>query len=646
MKTLIIEDDPITCERFATLAAKRGHEVTTVADSETAMPLCQSNQFDLIILDVVLPGVDGLEFCRRLRAQPGGERPFVMVITAYVFPEDLGRVLKAGADDYLQKPEDSGVLQVRLSIAENLAYDRIKRYRAEAFGRTILENALDGFWILNLKGDFTEVNKAFCQITGYSREEVLKMNIRDLDLRDSEDSFSARIDQLVKLGSGSFEIKQRRKDGRILDLELAARFLPVDGGILCGFTRDVTRRKEVEREREIFGRKIEQAQRFESLGVMSSGIAHDFNNILAGILGCASLARLSASGNNQLADTLAKIESLSLRAADLCKQMMAYAGKIRPTLRPIPVNQFVEETILNWRKTLDKKCGVELQLAPNVTEIMGDSDHLGQALHALMLNATEASEPMDGIIGISTSLRHAVPADFAAAHMSPDLPEGQYVVIEISDNGCGIDPSLKEKIFDPFFSTKFAGRGLGLAALAGIVRAHEGAVSVESKPGRGANFRIWLPASKRGEPIGKNESAGGSSDSIGSLQSTEPKRALVADDEEALLSVVSRILQSMGYKVETAKDGLAAVETFCASKTPFDLVILDLTMPRLDGSRACEQIRAIDKQVRIVLMSGYAEDMAQLKSAGGGFDAFLAKPFTLATFREVVERQRTRTANR
>ncbi len=238
------------------------------------------------------------------------------VITAYVHPEDLQRVLKAGADDYLEKPNDLGRLQIRLSIAENLTSDRIKRHRAEALGHAILENALDGFWILNLKGDFTEVNRAFWLIAGYSRAEVLKMNIRDLDLREPENSVATRIEQLVRLGCGSFEIKQRRKDGRIADLELAVCFLPRDGGLLCGFTRDITRKKEIQREREVLWRKMEQAERFESLGVMSAGIAHDFNNILAGILGSAMLARLDAPSDGPLSPNLPNIESLSLRAAN------------------------------------------------------------------------------------------------------------------------------------------------------------------------------------------------------------------------------------------------------------------------------------------------------------------------------------------
>jgi len=242
------------------------------------------------------------------------------------------------------------------------------------------------------------------------------------------------------------------------------------------------------------------------------------------------------------------------------------------------------------------------------------------------------------VIRVSTSLIHAVPSDFAAAHMSPDLPEGHYVVIEISDDGCGIEPALKEKIFDPFFSTKFAGRGLGLAALVGVVRAHHGAVSVDSEPGRGALFRIWLPVIKRIVEADKGELARGRADEAPAREHSGSRRALVADDEEAVRSVVARILRTMGYLVETAEDGLAAVEAFRAAKAPYDLVLLDLTMPRLDGSRACEQIRALDKNVRIVLMSGYAKDMAQLTLPGGGFDAFLAKPFTLATFRGVVER--------
>jgi len=461
--------------------------------------------------------MDGLDFCRWLRTQPGGDLPLVMVVTAHVAPTDLENVLHAGADEYLAKPLDLQTLNIRLAIAENRARDRTKRFQAE-------------------------------------------------------------------------------------------------------------------RERERYWHRLEQAQRVESLGVLAAGIAHDFNNILAGILGNASLARMEAADDSELHSNLTQIEALSLRAAELCKQMMAYSGKVRPALRLLDLNKLVEDTVSAWERVTPQPRPVEVHTTKNLPALLGDQSQIEQALRALLNNASEAVQDNGGGVFVRTAIDHPTSSDFMAAHLSPELPECEYALLEVLDGGYGMSDEVRRRAFDPFFSTKFAGRGLGLAALAGIVRTHKGAVAVMSQPGRGATFRVWLPLSTSTPETATTTEPPASTARVGDHTSpAQPKapRALVADDENTVRSVACRILTSRGYDVVGARDGREALEMFTPTPGEWDLVLLDLSMPRMDGAEVCKRIRAIRPDVRIVLMSGYPENEAMNRFEGGGFDAFLVKPFTV-----------------
>ncbi|MFA6544506.1 MAG: PAS domain-containing protein [Limisphaerales bacterium] len=389
-------------------------------------------------------------------------------------------------------------------------------------------------------------------------------------------------------------------------------------------------RERAERERLGIERKMVESQKLESLGVLAGGIAHDFNNLLTTILGNASLLRFDLEDDSPFQGPLAQIETTSLRAADLCKQMLAYSGRGRFQLKRLDLARLVEDTADLLRVSISKKVVLEFNFGSDVPAVEGDPTQLRQIVMNLVINASEAIGERGGTITLSTGMVSADRSYLATACLSPELPAGDYVFIEVGDDGCGMAPEVLARIFDPFFTTKFTGRGLGLAAVLGIVRGHRGGMKVCSEPGRGTSFRLLLPVA-----------AGAvTATEAGSAASPEKWRGqghvLVVDDEEAVRLISTRLLESLGFKVTVAADGRAGVEAFQREPGSFVLVLMDLTMPHLDGVQAFGQMRGIRPDVKIVLMSGFNEHDAVSGPATRGLAGFLQKPFDYAALVEKV----------
>ncbi|NBV25310.1 MAG: PAS domain S-box protein [Proteobacteria bacterium] len=388
-------------------------------------------------------------------------------------------------------------------------------------------------------------------------------------------------------------------------------------------------RTEVEAERVRFETRLQETQKLESLGVLAGGIAHDFNNLLTSILGNASLARLDLPPHSPADQSLERIETASLRAADLCKQMLAYAGKGRLVVQPVNLTRLVQETAHLLQVSISKRAVLKFDLAQNLPAVMVDASQLRQIVMNLVINASEAIGERSGIIALSTGLVRADRGYLADTRLAGDLPEGDYVFLEVSDTGCGMTPEIQARIFEPFYTTKFTGRGLGLAAVLGIVRGHRGALMVDSVPGKGSTFRLLLPVA-RGQVV--------------EVSTPNPLadgwrghgRILVVDDEETVRAVVARVLESLGFTVTLAADGREAVKIFEAQPEAFTMVVIDLTMPHMDGTEAFARMRQVRSDLRVVLMSGYSEQDATVAFAGKGLAGFLQKPFELGHLRDKV----------
>jgi PAS domain S-box-containing protein len=404
---------------------------------------------------------------------------------------------------------------------------------------------------------------------------------------------------------------------------------------IYGLVQDLTDLRRAEEERRKLEQQVMQSQKLESLGVLAGGIAHDFNNLLTSILGNADLASSELSTTNPARPYLDDIEQVARRAADLCKQMLAYSGKGRFVVLPISLNDVVREMGHLLSVSISKKVVIKYNFFADLPSVMADATQMRQIVMNLITNASEAIGEASGVVTLSTGVMDcdehylASVVDDRSTH-----PVGQYVYLEVSDTGCGMDQETLGRIFDPFFTTKFTGRGLGLAAVLGIVRGHNGALRVYSEKGRGTTFKILLPAhdqTARATPSG--------SEADRSWRGTG--MVLLADDEDSIRSMGRRLLERAGFEVKLASDGREAVDLFAQHRGQIRLVVLDMTMPHLDGEACYRELRRIDPAVKVIMTSGYNEQEVVSRFIGKGLAGFVQKPYKasdlLAVVRDVLE---------
>ncbi len=390
------------------------------------------------------------------------------------------------------------------------------------------------------------------------------------------------------------------------------------GAIQC--IRDITVVREAEAERERLELQMQQAQKLESLGVLAGGIAHDFNNLLMGVLGNASMALLEMDLNSPARNSIVQIETTAQRAAELTKQLLAYSGRGKFVVEPINLSMLVHETAHLLEVSISKKAAIRYHLAEDLPAIEADASQIRQVIMNLITNASDAIVSENGTITITTGACHCTKESLRDTYLADDLKAGKYAFAEVADTGMGMDEETIQRIFDPFFTTKFTGRGLGLAAVLGIVRGHGGALKVDSEPGRGSVFRVYFPTCDR-QPIRSAPPAASMDAWHGS------GLVLFADDETSVRSLGERILKRAGFSVAAAADGQEAVEIFRARASEVKLVLLDMTMPIMNGEEAFRAMRDIREDIPILLSSGYNEQDAVQSFMEGGLAGFIQKPY-------------------
>ena len=396
------------------------------------------------------------------------------------------------------------------------------------------------------------------------------------------------------------------------------------------YVRGVSARKWAEQERRALEQKLWQTQKLESLGVLAGGIAHDFNNMLAGILGNVGLLLIQTPERSPLRGKLEQIRLVSERASELTNQLLAYSGKGNFIIRPLELTALVEDVRDFLVTAVSKKATLLVEAAPELPRVEADATQIHQVLLNLVTNASDALADAPGQITVRTGCIDADSAYLSEAYLSPELPAGKYVFLEVEDTGKGMDSATQAKIFDPFFTTKFVGRGLGLAAVLGIVRSHKGALMVRSVPGAGTKFRVLFPAI---DTVIEQSRAVIPSRALPVLKGT----ALVVDDEEAVRMVVADMLEAFGFKVITAANGTEGVTLFKTHHLEIDVVILDVTMPDINGDQACREMKRIRKDARVIMMSGYSERDAARQFDDLGLAGFLQKPYSPDTLLKKVQ---------
>ena len=472
-----------------------------------------------------------------------------------------------------------------------------------------------------------EWNAAAEKLFGYTSDEATGRSADELIVADESRLQTAHMWSALLAGelNGHVLLVNRRKSGDLIKCEWFNTVLHDGAGrIQCIATmlRDVSERERLEIQ-------LREAQKLESLGVLAGGVAHDFNNFLVSILCNASLALEQLDSDSAARGHVRKIVNASRRASDLTRQMLAYAGRATYDVHAIDLNALVSEMTEFMRAALTKNVTLNIQLQEGLPAIEADSGQIQQVIMNLLLNAAEAIDSGGGEVTVSTSLESLDARQIAIAYADQNIGPGDYVCLSIRDSGCGMSQETLSRIFDPFFTTKFTGRGLGLAAIIGNVRAHRGAIRVDSSEGEGTAFTVVFPAGHR--PAEKLDAEDSALADSARRESGLPRggTVLVIDDEEDIRDVVDTILSARAMRVLLADNGLRGIELFSRHADEIDLVLLDMMMPGMGGEEVMNEIRRIRPDVKIVLSSGFAEQDALGRLTNARPTAFVQKPYSV-----------------
>lgn len=575
---------------------------------EEALLACALSPPHGILLDNQLPDMTGLDFLEKVSRTrwPSGAPSIFLLGDGN--EEEAAQAILLGAHDYFIKNTLSQEFLWRHIHQAVAPLTTLKRIQAlERQSSIILQSSGDGLVVVGTDGRILFTNPAAEHLFQLSHEQLV----------------GSPFEHPLVQGE-TREITIRCGDAQTTRVEM--KVIPIEWENAPAYLtslRDLTERRKAEEERHRHETERQFTQKQESLGVLAGGIAHDFNNLLMSIVARAGLALRSLPPDSQARQHLQIIEKSGLRGGELANQMLTFAGKTQLDFQVIHLQQFFKDIKAFLRSTVSKRITLTFNVSSTLPPIRGDRSQLRQLLMNIVTNAAEAIGDQEGTIQLRTNIIDTSTYDLRNYHIMGDLPLEPCVSFMIQDSGSGIKPELIPKIFDPFFSTKFPGRGLGLAALLGIVRGHGAAIAVYSRMGEGTEFLFLFPTAIT--PLPK---------SIPSLtlpkepsKNSSRSKVLVVDDEEEVRTACSLIMKEIGFDALVAQDGKAGAQIFEQYQEEIALVFLDLTMPHLDGGKLAEKIRMRDQDVPILVSSGYPEEEAMKHFTQSGINAFIQKPF-------------------
>lgn len=504
----------------------------------------------------------------------------------------------------------------------------------------LVDAAPSAITVHDYDGRFLFANAGALALHGYTREEFLALNLHDLDVPESEVHIEERMAELREHGQASFEVRHRRKDGSEIPLLVTIRNLRWNNqDVILSNALDLSKREADEARRLEVERRLMRLQRLESLGTLAGGIAHDFNNLLMAVLGNLDLALTEMPAGSPAQASVLDAVSAARRAAQLSRQMLMYTGRTAFSPDKVELARVIEDGLGLLRSALSESVTLDVHVDSGDSWIRADAGELQQLLVNLVTNAAEAYAGNEGTVSITTGRGDYTPEMLVANLMEDNAQPGSYVWLEVSDKGCGMDRATLDRLFEPFFSTKFVGRGLGMAAVHGIIRSHHGAVMVNTVPGQGCTVRVLLPALSAADreavpaPVGESPVSSAASDQVAPAGDL----VLVVDDDPAVLLLTTRMLARLGYEALTASGGREAVALFRARRDQVAAVIVDLAMPDMDGIATIRELRAIDPAVRVLLATGYTEDEAASRLGEGESVGIVLKPYRLDSLRARLE---------
>ncbi len=641
---LIVEDESIVALDLQSRLQRLGYLAPAfVATGPDAIAKTVEIQPDLILMDIKLRGeMDGIEAARQIREQ--FDIP-VIYLTAFADETTLQRAKITGPYGYLLKPFEERELlaTIRMALYRYQAEAQVKA--SEAKFRSVIEQSNDGIVLLDEDGIILEWNAAQEDLTGWKRSVVLGLSFAEVQSKLVVSSVSPEsgadkvveslVDQLRRgddsvVGVQMAETTIQRPDGAQRTVQSRHFVIQRESGyLIASINRDVTEQRQVEET-------IRQAQKMESLGVLAGGTAHDFNNLLVVILGQSSLALAKMGPTDPARAHVEKAVQAAEKASELTQKMLNFSGRGRFELQSVNLNDIIYENQSLYLALVPKRVRIELNLDEALPLIAADPGQIQQVVLNILLNAVEAIGGKPGVISISTRPYERMAGESTTwRYEDGTAVSGNYALLEIRDTGVGMDADTLAKIFDPFFTTKKLGRGLGMAAVLGIVRGHGGCVQMNSEPNAGSTFKALFPTTDKPLPAAKEDVA---ETAVASVADSSPRHVLVIDDEEGVCEAVTDILDIKEIPTLTALDGQAGLDIYRQRMNDIGLVLLDLSMPGMDGAETFRGLRQIDPQAPVILSSGYDEKDVFHQFDEQGALGFLQKPYNLVTLLETVGR--------
>ncbi|NPV00751.1 MAG: PAS domain S-box protein [Brevinematales bacterium] len=521
----------------------------------------------------------------------------------------------------------AGIITIIIDITERKTMENALR-ESEARNKALLEAIPDMMFVISETGEILDY-KAVNQSDLYaSPERFLGKNVRETLPPDVAELTIERINAIK--GRGGIETYEYSLQMNGLEY-FESRLVPYGDNKYIGIIRNITERKRAEAERIEMERRLQHVQKLESLGVLAGGIAHDFNNILTAILGHSELALFGLDPFNPARDSIREIENASHRAAELCRQMLAYSGKGKFVIEDINLSTLINEMVSFLKAAVSKKAVLNMNLENDIAGIKGDATQIRQVVMNLITNASDALEGNHGVITIADGTIDCDKETLSKYSFGAELSEGLYVYLEVTDTGTGMDEETMVHIFEPFFTTKFTGRGLGMSAVMGIVRGHNGAISIDSETGKGSTFRIIFPSIDKSMIVDEN------------IPETSPAikkgmgLVMVVDDEEIVRSTTKLMLEKLEFEALTASGGHEAIRLFREKRDKIRIVIIDLNMPQIDGEETLNELRKIDPAVRTIIASGYSESELNMRFLNRENLNYIQKPFSLSELSEILK---------
>lgn len=630
---LHLEDDPADAELVQaklaeaglacdiTLAQTRGQFESALRDGET----------DIILADYRLPMYDGMS-ALRLVLEVSPDVPFIFVSGA-MGEEAAIKALTHGATDYVLKQNLSRLAPAVQRALEEARERRERRQAERALAesevkmRTVLDSVDEGFMVLDRKYGILSANKAFCTMTNQSEEQVLGRACHELLHRSARPCRGSGLECPVRytLDTGkSYFVTRTRKDGAGAQQYLELKSYPIfdASGAVTSVIETVNNVTQIKSLQD----QLRKAQKMEAIGTLAGGIAHDFNNILSPIIGMSEMLLEDLPSDSPEHEDVRLIYGAGKRGMELVKQILAFSRQSEGKRIPSRLQPILREVVKLVRSTIPSNISISHDIKPDCGLVMADPIQIHQIVMNLITNAYHAVEDEGGAISVRLKETHLDDDNLTGRLMAP----GRYAELMVSDNGSGIDPTVMEKIFEPYFTTKAQGKGtgLGLSTVYGITREHNGEITVDSEAGKGTTFSVYLPLLPTPETSIPEEP----------VQNLRPgnERIFLVDDDAAIVLIERRMLERLGYRVTSRSSSLEALEAFTAAPDTFDLVITDMTMPNMTGDQLAKAMMAIRPDISVIICTGFSERMDPEKAAAIGVKGFLMKPIVLSEMAKMV----------